>query len=72
MKLRQLISELTYLSQQDGFDTDSEVLVNLYDKNGDNIKDLPISDIDWFWADIFDSEDTQKLVVIQAQLTDLA
>ena len=72
MKLRQLISELTYLSQQDGFDPDSEVLVNLYDKNGDNIKDLPISDIDWFWADIFDSEDTQKLVVIQAQLTDLA
>ena len=70
MKLRQLISELTYLSQQEGFDPDGEVLINLYDKNGDNIKDLPISDTDWFWADIFDKEDTKKIVVIQAQMTD--
>ena len=70
MTLRQLISQLTYLSQQDGFDPDGEVLVNLYDKNGDNIKDLPITDTDWFWADIFDAEDTKKIVVIQAQMTE--
>lgn len=70
MTLRQLINELTYLSQQEGFDPDGEVLINLYDKNGDNIKDLPISDTDWFWADIFDKEDTKKIVVIQAQMTD--
>lgn len=70
MKLRQLINELTYLSQQEGFDPDGEVFINLYDKNGDNIKDLPITDTDWFWADIFDSEDTKKIVVIQAQMTD--
>ena len=70
MTLRQLISELTYLSQQDGFEPDSEVLVNLYDKNGDNIKDLPVADIDWFWSDIFDAEDTKKIVAIQAQMTD--
>lgn len=70
MTLRQLISELTYLSQQDGFEPDSEVLVNLCDKNGDNIKDLPVADIDWFWSDIFDSEDTKKIVAIQAQMTD--
>lgn len=70
MTLRQLISELTYLSQQEGFDPDSEVLINLYDKNGDNIKDLPVADTDWLWADIFDNEDTKKIVVIQAQMTD--
>lgn len=70
MTLRQLINELTYLSQQEGFDPDSEVLINLYDKNGDNIKDLPVADTDWFWADIFDKEDAKKIVVIQAQMTD--
>jgi hypothetical protein len=70
MKLRQLISELTNLSQQDGFDPDGEVLISLRNKNGDNIKDLPITDTDWFWADIFDAEDTKKIVVIQAQMTD--
>lgn len=70
MKLRQLINELTYLSQQEGFDPNSEVLISLYDKNGDNIKDLCISDTDWFWADIFDPEDAKKIAVIQAQMTD--
>jgi hypothetical protein len=70
MTLRQLISELTYLSQQDGFDPDSEVLVNLYDKNGDNIKDLSITDLDWYWSDPVDVTDTTKLVVIQAQMTE--
>ena len=70
MTLRQLISKLTYLSQKDGFDLDGEVLVNLYDKNGGNIKDLSITDTDWVWADIFDNEDTRKIVVIQAQMTD--
>ena len=70
MKLRQLINELTYLSQQEGFDPDGEVFINLYDKNGDNIKDLPITETDWFWADIFDKEDTKKIVVIQAQMTE--
>jgi hypothetical protein len=70
MTLRQLISELTYLSQQDGFNPDSEVLVNLYDKNGDNIKDLSITDLDWYWSDPVDVTDTTKLVVIQAQMTE--
>jgi hypothetical protein len=70
MTLRELINELTYLSQQEGFNPDSEVMVNLYDKNGNNIKDLPITDTDWFWADIFDKEDIKKIVVIQAQMTD--
>ena len=70
MTLRQFISELTYLSQQDGFDPDGEVLINLRDKNGDNIKDLPITGTDWLWADIFDEEDTKKIVVIQAQMSD--
>lgn len=70
MTLRQLISQLTYLSQQDGFDPDSEVLVNLYDKNGDNIKDLSITDLDWYWSDPVDVTDTTKLVVIQAQMTE--
>jgi hypothetical protein len=70
MTLRQFISELTYLSQQDGFDPDGEVLINLRDKNGDNIKDLPITGTDWLWANIFDKEDTKKIVVIQAQMTD--
>ena len=70
MKLRQLINELTYLSQQEGFDPDGEVLINLRDKNGDTIKDLPITETDWLWADIFDKEDTKKIVVIQAQMTD--
>ena len=64
MTLRQLMNELTYFSQQDGFDPDGEVLINLNDK------DLPITDIDWFWANIFDTEDTKKIVVIQAQMTD--
>lgn len=70
MKLRQLINELTYLSQQEGFDPDGEVLINLRGKNGDTIKDLPITETDWLWADIFDKEDTKKIVVIQAQMTD--
>ena len=70
MTLRQLISELTYLTQQDGFDPDEEVLVNLYDKNGDNIKDLSITDLDWYWSDPVDVTDTTKLVVIQAQITE--
>lgn len=76
MTLRQLISKLTYLSQQDGVNLDEEVLVNLYDKNADTIKDLPISenlritDTDWHWKDIFDAEDTEKIVVIQTQMTD--
>jgi hypothetical protein len=70
MTLRQFISELTYLSQQDGFDPDGEVLVNLYGKNGDNIKTLPITGTDWLWADIFDNEDTKKIVTIQVQMTD--
>lgn len=70
MTLQQLISKLTYLSQKDGFDPDGEVLVNLYDKNGDNTKNLSIIDADWFWADIVDPEDTKKIAVIRTQMTD--
>jgi hypothetical protein len=70
MKLRQLINELICLSQQEGFDPDGEVLISLRDKNGDNLKDLPITETDWFWADIFDKDDTKKIVVIQAQMTE--
>ena len=70
MTLRQLISALTYFAQVEDFDLDEEVMVNLCDKNGDNIKDLPITDTDWFWSDIMDSENHKKIVVIQAQMTD--
>lgn len=70
MKLRQLINELTNLSQQDGFDLDGEVLTILRDKNGNIIKDVPITGTDWLWANIFDTEDTKKIVVIQAQMTE--
>ena len=70
MTLRQLISALTYFAQEEDFDLDEEVMVNLCDKNGDNIKDLPITDTAWFWSDIMDSENHKKIVVIQAQMTD--
>ena len=70
MTLRQLISALTYFAQEEDFDLDEEVMVNLCDKNGDNIKDLPITDIDWNWKDFFDSEKRKKIVAIYTQMTD--
>ena len=70
MTLRQLISALTYFAQEEDFDLDEEVMVNLCDKNGDNIKDLPITDTDWNWKDFFDSEKRKKIVVIHTQMTD--
>lgn len=60
MTLRQLISALTYFTQEEDFDLDEEVLVTLCDKNGDSIKDLPITDADWFWSNALDLEDTKK------------
>ena len=70
MTLRQLISALTYFAQEEDFGLDEEVMVNLCDKNGDNIAELPIIDTDWTWKDFFDSENHKKIVVIQAQMTD--
>ena len=70
MTLRQLISALTHFAQEEDFDLDAEVLVALYDKNGDNVKDLPITDTDWFWHNALDLEDTKKIVGIQVQMTD--
>ena len=70
MTLRQLISALTYFAQEDKFDLDEEVMVNLCDKNGDNIKELPITDTDWNWKDFFDSEKRKKIVTIYTQMTD--
>ena len=70
MTLRQLISALTYFAEVEEFDLDDEVMVNLFNKNGDNITELPITDTDWFWSDIMDSENHKKIVVIQAQMTD--
>lgn len=70
MTLRQLISALTHFAQEEDFDLDAEVFVALYDKNGDNIKDLPITDTDWFWHNALDLEDTKKIVGIQVQMTD--
>ena len=70
MTLRQLISELTYLSQQDGFDADGEVQIDVFDKNGESIKIIPITDLDWYWSDPIDETDTTKLVLIQAQMTE--
>ena len=70
MTLRQLISTLTHYAQEEDFDLDAEVLVALYDKNGDGIKDLPITDTDWFWSNALDLEDTKKIVGIQVQMTD--
>lgn len=70
MKLRQLISELTYLSQQEGFDPDGEVQIDVFDKNGETIKIIPITDLDWYWSDPIDEADTTKLVLIQAQMTE--
>ena len=69
MTLRQLISALTYFAQEDKFDLDDEVIVNLCDKNGDNIAELPIIDTDWTWKDFFDSEKRKKIVVIHTQIT---
>lgn len=45
-------------------------MVNLCDKNGDNITELPITDTDWNWKDFFDSEKRKKIVVIHTQMTD--
>lgn len=70
MTLRQLISALTYFAQVENFDIDEEVIVNLCDKNGDSIKELPITDTDWNWKDFFDSEKRKKIVVIHTQMTD--
>ena len=71
MTLRQLISTLTYFAQVvEDFDIDEEVIVNLCDKNGDNITELPITDTDWNWKDFFDSEKRKKIVVIHTQMTD--
>ena len=70
MTLRQLISALTYFAEVEEFDIDEEVIVNLRDKNGDNIAELPITDTDWNWKDFFDSEKRKKIVVIHAQMTD--
>ena len=70
MTLRQLISALTYFAQEEDFDLDEEVIVNLCNKNGDNITELPITDTDWNWKDFFDSEKRKKIVVIHTQMTD--
>ena len=71
MTLRQLISTLTYFAQVvEDFDIDEEVIVNLCDKNGKNIAELPITDTDWNWKDFFDSEKRKKIVVIHTQMTD--
>ena len=72
MTLRQLISALTYFAQEEDFDIDEDVMVNLCDKNGENIKELPITDTDWNWKDFFDSEKRKKIVVIYTQMTDSA
>ena len=71
MTLRQLISTLTYFAQVvEDFDIDEEVIVNLCDKNGKNIAELPITDTDWNWKDFFDSEKRKKIVTIYTQMTD--
>ena len=70
MTLRLLISALTYFAEEDKFDLDDEVIVNLCDKNGGNIAELPITDTDWTWKDFFDSEKRKKIVVIHTQMTD--
>lgn len=70
MTLRQLISALTYFAEVEDFDIDEEVIVNLCDKNEENIKELPITDTDWNWKDFFDSEKRKKIVVIHTQMTD--
>lgn len=72
MTLRQLISALTYFAQEAKFDLDDEVIVNLCDKNGDNIAELPITDTYWNWKDFFDSEKRKKIVAIYTQMTDSA
>ena len=72
MTLRQLISALTYFAEVEEFDLDDEVMVNLFNKNGDNITELPITDTDWTWKDFFDSEKRKKIVVIYTQMTDSA
>ena len=70
MTLRQLISALTYFAEVEEFDIDEEVVVNLCDKNGKNIAELPIIGTDWNWKDFFDSEKRKKIVVIHTQMTD--
>ena len=70
MTLRQLISALTYFAEVEEFDIDEEEVVNLCDKNGENIKELPITDTDWNWKDFFDSEKRKKIVTIYTQMTD--
>ena len=70
MTLRQLISALTYFAEEDKFDLDEEVIVNLCDKNGKNIAELPIIDTDWNWKDFFDSEKRKKIVTIYTQMTE--
>ena len=70
MTLRQLISALTYFAEVEEFDIDEEVVVNLCDKNGKNITELPIIDTDWNWKDFFDSEKRKKIVTIYTQMTD--
>ena len=70
MTLQQLISALTYFAEVEEFDIDEEVVVNLCDKNGDNIAERPITDTDWNWKDFFDSEKRKKIVVIHTQMTD--
>ena len=72
MTLRQLISALTYFAEVEEFDLDDEVMVNLFNKNGDNITELPITDTDWTWKDFFDSEKRKKIVAIYTQMTDSA
>ena len=64
MTLRQLISALTYFAQEEDFDIDEDVMVNLCDKNGESIKDIPITAPDWLSADIMNSATHKKILVM--------
>ena len=70
MTLRQLISALTYFAEEDKFDLDDEVRINLCNKDWDNIAEHPIIDTEWNWKDFFDSEKRKKIVTIYTQMTD--
>lgn len=67
MKLKNFISEVLRLSQQEEFDPNEEVFVDVYDDDGENTKTYAITKVDWLWSDPCDVADFKKILTISVK-----
>lgn len=71
MKVKDLLADINEMLATDTITPDTDIAVAVIEMQADGITEKSVQyidriDLDWIWKDIFDTEDAEKILTIEA------